>query len=123
MARLGSRATSAPEKGGRESSRWEWKSRGANAGVSLLGGGREGERDAGGWGAMAEQWDKAAGAACVCRGLGKNLCMNCLWRQARELGMGPIFLASDRSTLYLVLAIDGLTLSMNIYSDRQQIAK
>ena len=123
MARLGSRATSAPEKGGRESSRWERKSKGASAGVSLLGGGREGETDAGGWGAMVEQWDKAAGATCVCRGPAKNLRKNCLRRQTRELGMGPIFLASDRSTLYLVLATDGLTLNMNIYSDRQQIAK
>ena len=43
--------------------------------------------------------------------------------RARELDVGPIFLASDRSTLYLVLAIDGLTLNMNIYSGRQQIAK
>ena len=43
--------------------------------------------------------------------------------KACELGVGPIFLASDRSTLYLVLATDGLTLNMNIYSDRQQIAK
>jgi len=115
VARLGSRATSAPEKGGRESSRWERKSRGADAGVSLLGGGREGEIDAGGWGEMAKQWDKAAGAACVCRGPGKNLRTSWAW--------GPFFLASDRSTLYLVLAIDGLTLNMNIYSDRQQIAK
>ena len=41
---------------------------------------------------------------------------------ALELG-GAHFLASDRSTLYLVLATDGLTLNMNIYSDRQQIAK
>ena len=95
MARLGSRVTSTQEKGGRESLHWERKSRGADAGVSLLGGGREGEIDVCGWGAKAEQWDKAVGATCVCRGLGKNLCMNCLWRQARELGVGPIFLASD----------------------------
>ena len=43
--------------------------------------------------------------------------------RARELDVGPIFLVSNRSTLYLVLATDGLTLNMNIYSDRQQIAK
>jgi hypothetical protein len=38
---------------------------------------------------------------------------------APELGMGPIFLASDWSTLYLVLATNELTLNMNNYSDRQ----
>jgi hypothetical protein len=43
---------------------------------------------------------------------------------APELGMhGLIFLASHRSTLYLVLATDELTLNMNTYSDRQLITK
>jgi hypothetical protein len=47
-------------EGREDSSRWEGRNRGADAGVSLLGGGREGERDAGGWGAMAEQWDSSS---------------------------------------------------------------
>jgi len=49
MAHLGSRATSTMEKGGRESSRWEGRSRDADVGIDLPGGGREGgwEIDAG----------------------------------------------------------------------------
>ena len=40
-----------------------------------------------------------------------------------KLGVGSIFLATDRSTVYLFLATDGLTVNMNIYSDRQSISK
>jgi len=49
MAHLGSRATSTMEKGGRESSRWERRSRDTNVGIGLPGGGRKGgwEIDAG----------------------------------------------------------------------------
>ena len=38
-------------------------------------------------------------------------------------GGAHLFLATDRVPVYLFLATDSLTLNINIYSDRQQIAK
>jgi len=64
MAHLGSKATSTTEKGGRKSSRWEGRSRDADVGIGLPGGGREGS----GWEIDAACVGRVLRAACVGRG-------------------------------------------------------
>jgi hypothetical protein len=41
---------------------------------------------------------------------------------APKQGMGPFSLATDRSIVYLLVATDGLTVNINIYSDRHSLS-